>query len=733
MKQLRRALWLGVFPSSLAVLLFLSVGVFVKAATWVPLGTQPLRVITTLNPALNAQAFGASGTSNTHAFRIPVQIGQDAKSIVFSFSNWGTTNGGDVGNLNDVTIIDAGIDNGTCVIPVTFSGNAGIVIKNWANDIHSDPALPATCSLTKFARAEVYFLKGKVSVPATTGKFPGAQMSPGGSVAGLQSYLYDPAVSSVTSTYNPGLYTVIGTAPGTPSFHYTPIVLGVPIVDQASFFTLGDSIACGQGDTTTSSLLSSGGFIQRATVESDGVSNPIPMMNFCLSGNSTGSWTGTSNRWAQFLKYANVAINELGTNDIGISNAIAFTTLTQNQLQIAQLFRQGGIKRIIRPQLLDRTSDPLSLFLNAANQTIIAGWDVGQNAPNLNAWMATKLLDGTFQSVPSMDVIRDLTTPRKWLTNGTTYTPNVTVISGQNSFTFSTGTFAAGDIGKTITIAGAGAAGATLATTITAVGSSTAITTAANAGTSLSAIAEQVVYGTANLTTFDGTHPSSTGAALMATVLRAVLLSVSNTQPTPSTLPPVLNPNDNNSTNIISNSNLTVTGTVASGSEVRATTPILEGQKKYYEITVNAGTNVSALLMTLSGALNACNNPNCLTYNNNGVSFFNGQLVPAGAAFTTGSIVRIAVNAVTYNFAAAIGCGGNWNNNVANDPDKFGLNIGLFATGSTAGGGSGFNGSLVAIYPAIGVNAISAAATINFSSPACTVPAGYSLITGGGL
>lgn len=626
----------------------------ISAATWIPLGTQPLRVITTLNPALNAQAFGASGTSNTHAFRIPVQIGQDAKSIVFSFSNWGTTNAGDVGNINDVTIIDAGIDNGTCVVPVTFGGNAGIVIKNWANDVHSDPALPSTCSLSKFARGEFYFLKGKASVPATTGKFPGGQTGPGASVAGLQSYLYDPAASSVTSTYSPGLYTVIGTAPGTSAFHYTPIVLGVPVIDQPSFFTLGDSIACGQGDTATN-LLSGGGFIQRATVEADGVSNPIPMMNFCLSGNSTASWTGGNNRWAQYLKYANVAINELGTNDIGVSNAIAFTTLTQNQLQIAQIFRQGGIKRIVRPQLVDRTNSTDN-FSTSVNQTVIAGWDTGQNAPNLNAWMATKLVDGTFQSVPSMSVIRDLTTPTKWLTNGT-----------------------------------------------------------------------------ANFTTFDGTHPSSGGAALMAGVLRTALLSFSNVQPTPSILPPVLNPNDNNALNAISNGNLTVTGSTTGTNVTRATTPILQGQKKYYEITINSGTAVSVLLTTLSNALNACNNPNCLTYNANGVTFFNGQLQPSGAAYTTGSIVRIAVNAVTYNFAAAIGCGGNWNNNAANDPDKFGLNLGLFPTGLTSGGGSGFNGSLVALYPGISTAASGAQATINFSSPACAVPAGYSLITGGGL
>lgn len=60
------------------------------------------------------------------------------------------------------------------------------------------------------------------------------------------------------------------------------------------------------------------------------------------------------------------------------------------------------------------------------------------------------------------------------------------ITSGAATFTSASGTFAAGDIGRNIIVQGAGAAGADLYTTISAVGSGTSITLAANAGTTVS-------------------------------------------------------------------------------------------------------------------------------------------------------------------------------------------------------------------------------------------------------
>lgn len=73
---------------------------------------------------------------------------------------------------------------------------------------------------------------------------------------------------------------------------------------------------------------------------------------------------------------------------------------------------------------------------------------------------------------------------------------NVTVTLGAPmAFTISDGSFTTADVGKGITIAGAGSAGTPLITTIATVTSATTITTAASASTALTAQAERVSYG----------------------------------------------------------------------------------------------------------------------------------------------------------------------------------------------------------------------------------------------
>ena len=60
------------------------------------------------------------------------------------------------------------------------------------------------------------------------------------------------------------------------------------------------------------------------------------------------------------------------------------------------------------------------------------------------------------------------------------------ITSGAATFTSASGTFVSGDIGRYIIVQGAGSSGADLYTTISAVGSTTSITLAANAGTTVS-------------------------------------------------------------------------------------------------------------------------------------------------------------------------------------------------------------------------------------------------------
>lgn len=75
-----------------------------------------------------------------------------------------------------------------------------------------------------------------------------------------------------------------------------------------------------------------------------------------------------------------------------------------------------------------------------------------------------------------------------------------TISSGASALTVTGASFVSGDVGKAITVPGAGAAGADLNTTILSHTSSTQVTLNANAGTSLSAVTKTVTYGTNDTT-----------------------------------------------------------------------------------------------------------------------------------------------------------------------------------------------------------------------------------------
>lgn len=75
---------------------------------------------------------------------------------------------------------------------------------------------------------------------------------------------------------------------------------------------------------------------------------------------------------------------------------------------------------------------------------------------------------------------------------------NVSITSGTNALTVTGAAFVAGDVGSYIQVPGAGAAGANLFTTIVTRVSATQVTLAANAGTTLEAVAKHVIYGAAD-------------------------------------------------------------------------------------------------------------------------------------------------------------------------------------------------------------------------------------------
>lgn len=593
-----------------------------------------LRVATTLNGALNAGGLSVSGTKDTFAFRVPIEIAQDSAQLVLSFNNWGTTNAGDVNNGNAITIIDAALDTGTSATPVLFGGSAGIVIADGANDVHSDPISPSGLGKTKFSRGEIYYIKGKISAPASTGHIPYALENPNG-YTGLQSYRYNPASTTMSSTYSAGIYSSTGTAPDIMTANYIPIVLGYPYADQLSIIAVGDSVIAGFGDGATG-LLNGTGYFQRGITDADGVSNPRPALNFSLPGNTTLAWTGANTKWTQFIQYANTGLNELGTNDI--TGSTATTTATADQLLIAQLFRAGGVSGILRPELLPNTTSTDN-FQTSANQTPQAGWGPGQVAPQLNAWFTAKLADQTFQGVISGSAVRDAITPTNWLTNGT-----------------------------------------------------------------------------ANYITTDGKHPNTNGAPIQAATLRSFLTTYVN--PTYSTSTTTINPLDVSAGETLTNGNLTATWSGADGTvtTVRATNGVSTG--KYYWEATTSGTaqaiGVASIGANLSTGLNQVFG---LGWSSGGAVYNNGQ-VGTVASWSTGQTLSIALDATDRTIAFRVN-GGNWNNNVANNPSVGAISLTNFTVPQLS--------NLLTLYPAYQTYHTNDSVTFNFAGPfTYSVPAGYS-------
>lgn len=81
--------------------------------------------------------------------------------------------------------------------------------------------------------------------------------------------------------------------------------------------------------------------------------------------------------------------------------------------------------------------------------------------------------------------------------NGTGVTVTASITSGNNALTAVGGSFASADVGKSISVGGAGSAGAPLITTISGFTDATHVSLTANAATTLSAVASTVIeYGT---------------------------------------------------------------------------------------------------------------------------------------------------------------------------------------------------------------------------------------------
>jgi hypothetical protein len=411
---------------SINAVLTSSTGRTLNMALTVNAAVSPLRV----GSVENRINVGVATRGKTNCVvRWPHFIATDLSDIILSFSNWWNASGESIPG-NSVTIIDAALENesGSVVVPVTFSGGRLRVLADGENDAQSDALLPSQFGLSKFSRGELYWFKARYSVPLTTDRIPYSDRSRT-SLTGSQASWYDPAVTAVTSTDVAGAYTATGTAFDIQNNNLCPILLGHPIVDGKSFIACGDSIGAITGDNSNTQIRMGAGFIQRSMHDANALTNPLPCLNFCRVGNAYQALTDPANtRWRSFIKYAKHAIDEMGTNNLGISGtdwtAQEYSDYQTTTQSLWSIFRANGISKIIRTQFLARTAST-DQWATLANQTPNVRWAAGGRRDQLHAWFVARQTAGEIDYVVDMAPARDPSDTNKWPVNGTANYPTV--------------------------------------------------------------------------------------------------------------------------------------------------------------------------------------------------------------------------------------------------------------------------------------------------------------------
>ncbi len=370
-----------------------------------PVDPVPLRVIGVNEQIMVARDYIAG--RNRQATRQPYVIGQDATDLVFSAKNW-LLGSSEENNTNSITIVEAALETASATYPILWSGNRSVVLAAGDNDVKSDPLTAAMVGLSKFSRDEQYWVKMIVSVPNTGDSIPYTSFQ-AGDKSGTAVLWYDSA-SLTLDVDATGQFPLSGV--DFRSQGYRLIMLGHPVDDDASFLTVGDSIATGIGDGSANGSIGRG-YIQRAMC--DGTSStPVdsyPNLNFGRSGIGLNGFT-TGTKWQSYIPYARIAIDQALTNNV-TTDSVA--TMQGLEATLWGQFRTGGIEKIMKAELLTRATSTDN-WATTANQTVQSGWENGGKVPQLNTWFPTKVSDSTINYFVSglRSVIVDGTATDKW-------------------------------------------------------------------------------------------------------------------------------------------------------------------------------------------------------------------------------------------------------------------------------------------------------------------------------
>lgn len=379
---------------------------------------EPVQVVATGGRLGNSFYTPAAGNT-AFRHRTPHKLGGPVAEMRIGFLDWAYGYGDETPNaVNDVTIGHAWLERASTgqVVPLTFAGSRRLVLPMnstaayWLSDAVPSSAWTGAAP----ARDEVFWLHLQGSIP-DGGQIPSGTPA---SYSGARFIVYP-------SANDPGTFDTAGAVPSITGS--TARIAGLPVIflgryagpGHLSVIGIGDSILDGTGDAANPVPVISGfGFLDRAALDTNGA-NAIAMFNLTRHGQSAANFVkAAQTRHPQFLRFANVVVEEYGTNDLGSGGTGNTTTILSNVDKIWTAARNAGVQKIIRTKLMPRTTSTDS-WATLTNQTPNTGWESGGKRDTINTGFQTALTQGKIDVLlDTLSVLADPSDDSRWLTNG---------------------------------------------------------------------------------------------------------------------------------------------------------------------------------------------------------------------------------------------------------------------------------------------------------------------------